>query len=339
MKLPNLYANTIKKRPIDMTLSENPLGCSPRAIQAVKQISVEDIAGYTEQGVLLETAAKRFAIATDNLLIGNGSEQLIKFIAQTFLTVGDTALVQTGSFSLFTKECILTGARVSLLDIRKPKRIRQTPKLIFLCNPNNPTGELLSADSIQNIISLFPKTVIIIDEANAEFTDTTCIPRAVKNKNVLVLRTCSKALGLAGLRIGFCIGNTKRILELKSKQQVFPISSPSVSIASAALQDTAFLQKTIAFMAKERTFVRNALLKEGFTVSESVTNTLFVSTPASERIMTTLNTLGVSVIAGTFFPGLTTPGFRIALRDRKTNRLFLEKLRSAIETLGINLLR
>ena len=339
MKLPNVYANTVKKRPIDMTLSENPLGCSPRALKAARQIITKDIADYPDQTMLIESAASRFSIPTDNLCIGNGSEQLIKLIAQTFLATGDTALVQSGSFSLFTKECMLAGANVTLLDIQNPKKSKSDPKVLFLCNPNNPTGELIPSATIQKILALFPKTLIIIDEANAEFTDVTSIPMAIKNNNVLVLRTCSKALGLAGLRVGFCIGTKKRIQQLKNILQVFPVSSSAIRIATAALQDMAFIRKTRSFIRQERIAIKKVLENKGCTVSNSVTNTLFISTPNAPQIINRLNALGISVIPNTFFPGLTTLGFRIALRDKKTNRKFINKLDSAIETLVINLLR
>ena len=339
MKLPNVYASTVKKRPIDMTLSENPLGCSPRALEAVRQITTKDIADYPDQAMLIRSTANRFAIQTDNLCIGNGSEQLIKLIAQTFLTTGDTALVQSGSFSIFTKECMLTGAKVTLLDIQKPRKLKKNPKVLFLCNPNNPTGEPIPDAILQKIISLFPETIIVIDEANAEFTGTTSIPQAIKNDNMLILRTCSKALGLAGLRIGFCIGGQTLIQKLKVTQQPFSISSPSIKMSIAALKDTIFLQKTIAFVKEERINMKTLLTKKGLTVSNSVTNTLFISTRSASKIICRLNTLGVSVIPNTFFPGLTTPGFRIALRDKKTNKLFLEKLDLAIENISINLLR
>jgi histidinol-phosphate aminotransferase len=144
---------------------------------------------------------------------------------------------------------------------------------------------------------------------------------------------------LAGVRIGFCIGTKKRILTLKNIQQVFPISSPALTIATAASEDTAFIQKTRSFISKERIRVKKEIEKMGCAVSDSVTNTLFISTPDATKIITQLNTLGVSVIPNAFFPGLTTPGFRIALRDTQTNTLFLKKLNQAIESLGINLLR
>jgi len=339
MKLPKVYANTVKKRPIDMTLSENPLGCSPRAIRATKNISVKDIAEYPDIKPLIQMAAKQFDIPTSCIIAGNGSEQLIKLIAQTFLTKGDVACVESCSFSLFTKDCMLAGATVILLSLKTLIAKKRQPKLLILCNPNNPTGVPIPDATLQQIISLFPKTIIVIDEANAEFSGQTSIPQAIKSNNILMLRTCSKAFGLAGLRIGFCIGNQRLIKKLNVTQQPFPIAATSVKIGIAALSDKKFLRQTMQFIKKERTIMQKALTQRGLGVSNSVTNTLFITTKNANSIIAELDTLGVSVIASTFFPGCTTAGFRIALRDKKTNKLFLEKLDQAIENLSINLLR
>lgn len=339
MNLPNVYATAVKKQQIDMTLSVNPLGCSPRVAQILKQLDTKDVSTYPDIDPLLTAGSERLRIPKSCFLVGNGSEQLIKLIAQTFLKPGDSAIAQSGSFSLFKKECMIAGTTVALCKINRLINQLIQPKILFLCNPNNPTGELIPKKTMQDLIATFPKTVIVIDEANAEFTNQTSLPTAIKNDNILILRTCSKAFGLAGLRVGFCIGNPKLIKALQSVQQAFPISSLSIKLATAALADTEFLNKTIKSIAKQRTAMTNALRKRGFTVSDSVTNTIFVSTPRAKKIIAQLNTMGVSVIPNTFFPGLTTPGFRIALRDKRTNSLFLQKLDTAIEQIGINLIR
>lgn len=322
-----------------MTLSVNPLGCSPRAIQALKRCDMNDVATYPDIRPLILATSNRFSIKPSCVLVGNGSEQIIKLITQTFLSSKSTALVQSGSFSLFSKECMLAGATVKLCTINAMEAQTSKPNLLFLCSPNNPTGEVISQRTIKRIIATFPKAIIVIDEANAEFSNETTIPTAIRKRNVLVLRTCSKALGLAGLRVGFLVGNETFIKKLTETQQVFPISSISAKVAIAAMNDTTFLKRTKTFITKERTLLTNALKKRGLNVSASVTNTLFVSTPRAKRLITVLNNTGVSVISNTFSPGLTTPGFRIALRDRKTNRQFLQKLDAAIEQIGLNLIR
>lgn len=313
-----------------MTLSENPLGCSPRALQAAKRLTMQDIADYPDQTVIRTAAANRFAVSEQNVCIGTGSEQLIKLLAQTFLTTGDTALIQKDTFSLFTKECLLAGARVSSIDTQNLKQSDKKPGIVFLCSPNNPTGEPIPEVALQQIITLFPNAVIVIDEANAEFSEMTAIPQAIARQNLLVLRTCSKALGLAGLRIGFCIGGKRLISKLRQSQQAFPVAAPSLKIGVAALEDVQFLQKTLRFIKIERIQMSNALRTMGFSVSNSITNTLFVTNPNAAAIISQLEILGVSVIANSFFPGCTTPGFRIALRDRKTNGKFLIALDQAL---------
>lgn len=338
MNLPNIYATAVKKQRIDMTLSVNPLGCSPCVKKMLKQLDARDISTYPDTNPLLTSGSKRFLVPTSCILVGSGSEQLIKLITQTFLKPEDTALVQSGSFSLFTKECLIAGAQITLCETNTIAD-QLPPKILFLCSPNNPTGELIPQKTLQKIISVFPKTIIIIDEANAEFANQTSIPIAMANNNILILRTCSKAFGLAGLRVGFCIGNQTLIKTLQTNQQPFPVSSLSIKLTEAALKDTRFLNTTIDWVIKERITMTNAFRNRGLKVSNSVTNTLFVSTPRADELIVALQANGVSVISNTFFPGLKTPGFRIALRDKKTNQLFLQKLDIAIESLGINLLR
>ena len=322
-----------------MTLSVNPLGCSPRVVKMLKQLDTKDVSTYPDINRILVAGSKRFSLPTSCILAGNGSEQLIKLIAQTLLKPGDTAIVQSGSFSLFKKECMIAGATVTLCEISSLINQPIQPKILFLCNPNNPTGELIPKKTLRQIIAAFPKTFIVIDEANAEFTDQTYIQEATNKPNVLILRTCSKAFGLAGLRVGFCIGNPILMKTLQAVQQPFPISSLSIKLATTALLDTPFLARTIKMISKERVKMMNVLRERGFTVSNSVTNTIFVSMPRAEQIIAQLNNIGVSVIPNEFFPGLTTLGFRIALRDKKTNQLFLQKLDTAIEQIGINLIR
>lgn len=339
MNIPNVYASVVKKQELDMTLSENPLGCSPRAIQALRRLTMKDVATYPDTGPLLAAASTRFGVKPSCLLVGNGSEQLIKLTAQTFLKPGGAALVQSGSFSVLSKECMLAGASVTLCDVNDLATQTTKPDMVFLCNPNNPTGETISKKAISQIIAAFPNAIIVIDEANAEFSGQTAIPQAIKRRNVLILRTCSKALGLAGLRVGFLIGNPLLMKKLNQAQQVFPVSSVSIKPTIAAMTDTEFLEKTIAFINKERMTMMNALKKRGFIVSQSVTNTLFIATPRAKALIAALNDRGVSVVSNIFSPGLTTPGFRIALRNAKTNRRFLQRLDAAIEQTGLNLIR
>lgn len=325
MKQIKQYAKTTFSGKIDMTLSVNPLGCSSRVLKKLKNIAVSDISSYPRTNEFIATLTNKYGVESENIVLGNGSEQLIKLICQTFLNSGDVVLVPRGSFFVFTTEAILKGGRVIFLG----EKIVESPKLIFVANPQTPTGEVVSVSQLENLRTRFPKAILVIDEANGEFNSNSFISKAPKTTNVMVLRTFSKALGLAGLRVSFAVGAPTLISRLQNAQQPFPVSSIALLLATEALKDSRFTKKTIDFVKNERTLLKKALNQRGFTVSNSVTNNLFVSGNDITQIEQELKSLSVAVINNSFFPGLTTPGFRISIKDKKTNRLFLKKLDEA----------
>ncbi len=331
MKLPTVYAQTNTNNRIDLRLSVNPLGCSPSVVKILRTIKVKDISQYPSTDILRTQLAIRFGVTRDNILFGTGSEQLIKLIAQTFIQPDDMVLIERGSFSLFLKESLLAQGNVRLVTI--PSMPDSNASCIFLANPKTPTGEIIPQAHLKRIATNPRRTLLVIDEANGEFIDESSISWGVKRPNVLVLKTFSKAFGLAGMRIGLVIGPKNLIKKLALIQQPFPVSSLAIRLAQAALSDQSFLQKTRLWIQKERLFLRRELEKRGLVTSNSVTNNLFVSFQKTGRLLRELNTRGVSVIDGKLFSGMKTPGFRISLRDRKTNNLFLKELDESLACL------
>lgn len=336
MKLPKAYATSVQKKLIDMTLSVNPLGCSPRALKAIRSVSMKDIRTYPDQAPLLGLIANTFGVRPDNILLGVGSEQLIKLASAAFLSRGTTAVVESGSFFLFSREPILMGAKTVFFDITNPPTLRRKPDILFIANPTTPGGLSRTNRDILRVIDAIQPKIAVIDEANGEFRSDTLISELSKRRNLIVLRTFSKALGLAGLRIGVAFGNAKIIAAMSELQQPFPVSSVALRAAEAALRDTKFLEKTKQFIASERAFLTDELTKRGFRVSSSITNNLFVSRADNKQIVQALALKDVSVIDGAFFPDNTSVGFRISLRDKKTNRKFLARLDEVLACLAPN---
>lgn len=329
MQIPKMYAQNINKLEIDMTLSENPLGCSPLVIKALKNIKMSEISNYPNTNFLISKISKVFKVPNNSIVVGTGSEELIKLICQTFLRPNDLVLVQSNSFPLFTKESLLTKARVKQLDLNKIKTIRS--KLIFLCNPNNPTGEAIDQRIINSVITKNIKSVVVVDEANIDFTKIKSLIQETRiNKNLIVLRTLSKAMGLAGLRVGFAVASPKLISKLSLNQTCFPISSVAIKAALISLTDKVFLTETNKLIIKERKFLVKQIIKNGLDITNSLTNNLFIKTDNRDCIISKLNKQGVSVVSNDFYPFSNEKGFRIAIRDRKTNRKFIEKLDKAI---------
>lgn len=324
------YAQSVQKKRIDLTLSVNPLGCSPRVKTLLETLSIRTISDYPDSSRLVQNIAASFDIKPTSILLGNGSEQLIKLICQTFLRQSDTVFVENGSFFLFSKESMLKNAPVTFFSPDTLKMPDKPIRLLFLANPTTPGGVKRSNKKIGAILTTLKPAVAVIDEANGEFCDETFVRQLKKRTNVIILRTFSKAYGLAGLRIGFAIGNEKLIQILSQSQQPFPVSSISILAAETALTDTAFIEKTKRYIASERRQLTDGLVALGCTVSDSVTNNLYISCPRSADVVRTLASKNISVIDGSYFPGNILPGFRISIKDKRTNRIFLQTMQKIL---------
>lgn len=334
MKLPKAYATQVKKRSVDMTTSVNPLGCSPRVLKAFGRIRVSDIAKYPDQQPLIRALAGQFGVNKGCIILGTGSEQLIKLIAATYTKKNSRVAVESGSFFLFSREPSLLGADIRLFDATDQTTVPRKPDLLFMANPTTPGGVNRSVAQLLSVIDAMQPKIAVIDEANGEFTDQTVIPQIRTRTNLIVLRTFSKALGLAGLRVGMAFANRDIINKLNDFQQPFPVSSTALIAANAAMNDAVFLERTKRFIAAERIFLTRRLTQRGFLVTRSVTNNLFVMRNDAKAVIRMLAALDVSVIDGSFFPGNITKGFRISLRDKRTNRKFLARLDEALACLS-----
>lgn len=334
-----------KKLPIDLSLSENPLGCSPRVVMALKNISQKDFFDYPDPDSqeLKNTLAKMFQINSEGIFVANGSEAIIKLLPQAILKPKDEVIIPKLTFPMFEKAVQLLGAKVvlsemtadfdiSLDDIRK--RITKKTKLIFLCNPNNPTGKIIPKDTILDFVRSI-NILVVVDEANIEFGGETVIRDCQTVDNLIVLRTFSKGFGLAGLRIGFCVASLSIVERLKQIGQPFPVSSIAQKLAITALKDKKFMYKTKQFMKLEREFLTGKLENRGFQVIKSQANNLLVKInpvfKSSTDFVRELNLKGVSIVDGINFDGVDTKFARISPRLRDTNTKFLNVIDGILE--------
>lgn len=326
-----------KKLSIDLSLSENPLGCSPKVIRALKAASFKDCFDYPDPDSteLSSALVKKLNVKKESLFIANGSESIIKLLPQALLKPGDEVIIPELTFPMFAKAVKLAGGQVVLSKMTKDldidladieKRLTSKTRMIFLCNPNNPTGRVIGKKDTVSFTKRV-EALVVVDEANIEFGGETVISQVGRLTNLIVLRTFSKGFGLAGLRIGFCVANPDIILILKKTSQPFPISSLSQKAAVEALRDRQFMAKTKNFMRKERMFLTKELLKRGFKVVGSNANNLLVRTSplfsSSDRLIDEFNQRNVSVVNGANFGSLGQNFIRVSPRSRKTNRKFL----------------
>jgi len=244
---------------VKLASNENPLGASPCALTAARA-ALDEISLYPDgNGFALKDAlVKRYGVALNQVVLGNGSNDVLELTAHAFLTVGDRAVYSDHAFAVYplaTQAVGATGISVKAQDYghdltaMRMAAVAHQAKLIFIANPNNPTGTFLSGEALHEFLSLLPQSILVVlDEAYNEYLPESCRYDSVswlsEFPNLLVSRTFSKAYGLASLRVGYALGNPQVIDMLNRVRQPFNVNSVAQAAAVAALQDAEFVQRT-----------------------------------------------------------------------------------------------
>ena len=327
---------------IDLSLGENPLGCSLKVAQAMQNITMDELTHYPDpQAMELKLAlAKEFGLKPENFFIANGSEAIMKLLPLNLMFGKDNVVLPETTFPFFAD--IFQQAKkkvkfakmgknfaISLEDLRA--EMDSDTKQVIVCNPNNPTGQTLSKkDLIQFAKEIAPK-ILVVDEAAIHFAGESLISEINNLPNLLVLRTFSKAFGIAGLRLGFAVGQKEIIEKLNQNTQPFPVSSAAMHLAQIALKDKAHIAKSRAFVKSEKAFLQTKLIKLGFEIVPSESNLFLLRvTPlftGSREFCTLLAEYDVSVVDGNAFAGLNNEYVRLSVRTRETHLKFLQILK------------
>lgn len=245
---------------IKLASNENPLGPSPLAMEAVTR-AVPDLNIYPDDASteLRERLAEHWGLTPQNILVGNGSMQILELICKTFVNEGERVISGHPSFRVFNGLVRAAGGYwdgVPLLDHvhdldAMRAAIQRDTKIVIVCNPNNPTGTVVESAALREFAASFPADrVLILDEAYAEYCEPGSIPDfrelMALCPNLLVLRSFSKAYGLAGLRCGYAVGSTALINLLERARMPFVANSLALAGAEAALGDIEFLERSRA---------------------------------------------------------------------------------------------
>ena len=299
---------------VELGSNENPYGASPKAKQAV----VDALAGihiYPDPlgGDLKRALSALHGIDTSRLLLGNGSHELLMQFAQVFAGPGDEVVASKFGFAVYALAAQAAGATLRPApalprDDAMPRGhdlaallqgIGPRTKLVYLANPNNPTGTWFGADEFAAFLARVPAGVIVVvDEAYAEFADApdyaSALPLVARHPNLVVTRTFSKAYALAGLRVGFAVADPGLIAVMERVRESFNVNAAGLAAAEAALADKEHLQASITGNAEQRRMLAEALRERGLKVSPSQTNFLLVEFgPDAARIEAGLVTRGV----------------------------------------------
>ncbi len=253
---------------VKLASNENPLGPSPKALKAMQR-ELETAQLYPDGGsyYLRGALAEKLGLARENIILGNGSNEIIEFLCHGFLKPGDEVVTSQYAFIAYKIIATLFGART--IEAAAPNFEQEieamigaiTPKtrLLFIANPNNPTGALVPSAKIDGLISRVPDRIVtVFDEAYFEFLDhpPDTLGHVRQRKNVVVLRTFSKIHGLAGLRVGYGIADPELIQVLQKAREPFNVNSIGQAGALAALRDQEHQDKTKKMVDAGRAYLQ-----------------------------------------------------------------------------------
>ncbi len=294
---------------IKLASNENPLGPSPAALAAMRSV-IEGIHLYPDGNAfyLKRKLADELGVSPQNLILGNGSSELIEFAGHALLGPGVEAVMSQYSFAIYLLVTRLFNAQPVVVPAKKyghdlPAMLAAiTPKtrVVFVANPNNPTGTVVPKEEVFRFVEQVPERVLLVmDEAYIEFLDepVNLLPliRGGTRPNLLIMRTFSKIFGLAGLRIGYGIAAPEVIMALETVRQPFNINSIAQAGALAALDDTDHVRKTRLNNAEGIRVLSHGLRQMGLEFIPSAGNFILVRVGDGKRVFEELQKLGVIV--------------------------------------------
>jgi histidinol-phosphate aminotransferase len=327
---------------VKLASNENPLGVSPKAMAAIQK-SLPELALYPDGNgfELKATICKSRGVAMEQIVLGNGSNDILELAARTFLVPGDAAVYSQHAFAVYPLAVKAVGGR----GIEVPAvnfghdldamlvAIAADVKLVFIANPNNPTGTFIEASRMHAFLSKVPRGVIVVlDEAYTEY-----LPHELRNKtenwlaefpNLIISRTFSKAYGLAGLRVGYGLAHPDVIQLFNRVRQPFNVNQLAQVAAAAALNDNEFIQASFDVNTRGMTQLTDAFKKMGLEFIPSFGNFVAVKVGDAGPIFQKLLKQGVIVrpVASYGMPEY----LRISIGTENQNARFLDALATAL---------
>lgn len=328
---------------IKLFANENNMGCSPLVQTAIEE-SIKDLAPYPD-GYCTKLRAKlaeKYNLKKEQLIFGNGSFELLSLMAQAFINPGEESIIPEPSFGWYKVVTLamdgvivsipLKNHEINLEDIKD--KITSKTKVIWICNPNNPTGTIIAKDNLNKFLKETPTDVIIIlDEAYFDFAYSRDYPDSVKlldrHSNIIILRTFSKVYGLASLRIGYGIANPELINHLNKIRLPANVNAVAQVAALASLNDEEFRKACIENNRKGKEYFYKSF-KE-LNLEYITTQANFIMVNVEKDSVTVFNEIlkkGICVRAGTEF-GMPT-WLRVTIGRPEENELFVGKLKEVL---------
>ncbi|MGD0717519.1 MAG: histidinol-phosphate transaminase [Halobacteriota archaeon] len=325
---------------IKLGSNENALGPSPRAVEAIKQhineISIYPSPGYVE----LKDAIARYAgVSAERVIVGNGSDDLLNTLLRYVIVPGDQAIIPIPTYSYY--EIIVEAGHGTCVYVKRAddfsidvdsviEAITDKTKLIFICAPNNPTGNTIKEEALRRLLKS-TEALVVLDEAYAEFASQSHIELVSHFDNLMVSRTFSKAFGLAGLRLGYAVVAEELARSYERLMLAFSVNQLAVKGGIAALSDHAFLDKTVSMVTQGRKYLRDKL---PFRTYPTEANFVFVDTAphTSREVSEYLLSKGIIVRSCDTFRGCSNTHIRITVGQPWQNATLLSAINEFLST-------
>ncbi|MFL5775730.1 MAG: pyridoxal phosphate-dependent aminotransferase [Chloroflexota bacterium] len=296
----------------DLNTSPTPPSLAARLLAAGRFESPLSEYPPSDYRRLVEAAAETYGVATDELLVGAGADEILDLVGKTFLPAGGTAVIPTPSYAMYrviTEQRGATAMAVArrpeadgwAIEVDAVRDAARSAEIVWLCSPNNPTGLAEPDGAIAALLDGLAADAgaagraaptVVLDEAYAEFVGASLLPLRFDHPNLVVVRTASKAYALAGLRVGFAVAQPETIARIAPYRPPGSVSTISVTVVTEALLDPAAMRENVARVERERGRLSEALRSAGWHVAPSVTNFVLVrfedaaaASDAAERLL------------------------------------------------------
>jgi len=253
-----------------LDFNENTTGCSPAVRRAVAKLTTKQLAMYPEYQAPTRRIARYFGVHPEEFLLTNGGDDALRVFFDTFVEPGTSILICEPTFPMYRYYAEIYAAPISVLrygsEMEFPLEdtfaaLRKKPRVLFIANPNNPTGTLLQKEELRKILKAATHTVVVMDEAYAEFSGFSAIPWIRKNPQLFVARTFSKVAGLAALRLGAVIACEESLTLVRRAMPPFPVNLAALVATEAAVADRPTMQAYVNGVKKLRAWFAAELVK------------------------------------------------------------------------------
>ncbi len=345
--IPSYHPPLAGREGLRLDFNENTVGCSPRILAHLRQLTAEDLARYPEREAVETRVAQLLQVDPSQLLLTNGVDEAIHLLCQTFLEAGDEALIVEPTYSMY--RIYMTGAGARVVSTRAGKnfefpgvellsRISPHTRLIAIANPNNPTGTVAPKAELLRLARSAPDAALLVDEAYFEFYGQTLLDKCTGLPNLFVARTFSKAYGLAGLRAGVLVGNAEPMCAVRRVCSPYNVNAVALACLPEALADQVYIQQYVNDVLESRQRLESALAAGGVSYWPSQANFVLarVGTTKQEAVAFTqqMRRRGILVRDRSSDPGCDGC-MRITLGPREHTDRLLTAFQETLEELGL----